>query len=42
MQGIQAYAVGKLHVYPQRDRIGFDDVILDEEGACPVWGLDGL
>lgn len=30
--GYQAYAVGKLHVYPQRDRIGFDDVILAEEG----------
>ncbi|MDY4611122.1 MAG: sulfatase-like hydrolase/transferase [Sphaerochaetaceae bacterium] len=30
--GYQAYAVGKLHVYPQRDRIGFDDVILHEEG----------
>ena len=30
--GYQAYAVGKLHVYPQRDRIGFDDVILEEEG----------
>ena len=30
--GCQAYAVGKLHVYPQRNRIGFDDVILDEEG----------
>ena len=30
--GYQAYAVGKLHVYPQRDRIGFDDVILSEEG----------
>jgi arylsulfatase len=30
--GYQAYAVGKLHVYPQRDRIGFDDVVLDEEG----------
>lgn len=30
--GYQAYAVGKLHVYPQRSRIGFDDVILDEEG----------
>ncbi len=29
--GYQAYAVGKLHVYPQRDRIGFDDVILSEE-----------
>lgn len=30
--GYQAYAVGKLHVYPQRNRIGFDDVTLDEEG----------
>lgn len=30
--GYQAYGVGKLHVYPQRDRIGFDDVILAEEG----------
>ena len=30
--GYQTFAVGKLHVYPQRNRIGFDDVILDEEG----------
>ena len=30
--GYQAYASGKLHVYPQRNRIGFDDVILNEEG----------
>lgn len=30
--GYQATAIGKLHVYPQRDRIGFDDVILAEEG----------
>ncbi len=30
--GYQAYAVGKLHVQPQRQRIGFDDVLLDEEG----------
>ena len=30
--GYQAVGVGKLHVYPQRDRIGFDDVILNEEG----------
>ena len=30
--GYQAYAVGKLHIFPQRDRIGFDDVILAEEG----------
>ena len=30
--GYQTQAVGKLHVYPQRDRIGFDDALLDEEG----------
>jgi arylsulfatase A-like enzyme len=30
--GYQVFAVGKLHVFPQRNRIGFDDVILDEEG----------
>lgn len=30
--GYHAYAVGKLHVYPQRNRIGFDDVLLNEEG----------
>ena len=30
--GYQTYAVGKLHVYPQRDRIGFGDVVLYEEG----------
>ena len=30
--GYQSHAVGKLHVYPQRDRVGFDEVILNEEG----------
>jgi len=30
--GYQAYAVGKLHVYPQRNRIGFDDVLVDDQG----------
>lgn len=30
--GYQTYAVGKLHVYPQRNRIGFHDVMLQEEG----------
>lgn len=30
--GYQAFAVGKLHTCPQRNRIGFDDVILTEEG----------
>ena len=28
----QAYCIGKLHVYPERDRIGYDDVLLAEEG----------
>lgn len=36
--GYQAQAVGKLHVHPQRDRIGFDDVLLDDEGR-PQWGV---
>ena len=30
--GYQAYAVGKTHTYPQRDRIGFDDILVDDEG----------
>jgi arylsulfatase A-like enzyme len=38
--GYQAYAVGKLHVYPQRDRIGFDDVQLVEEGRVQFGALD--
>ena len=38
--GYQAYAVGKLHVYPQRDRIGFDEVILCEEGRHHLGGDD--
>ena len=38
--GYQAYGVGKLHVYPQRDRIGFDDVILDEEGRTQYGVVD--
>ena len=32
--GYQTYAVGKLHVNPQRQRLGFDDVALDEEGRA--------
>jgi len=36
--GYQTFGVGKLHVYPQRDRIGFDDVILDEEGR-QIYGV---
>ena len=38
--GYQADAVGKLHVQPQRDRIGFDSVLLDEEGRSQKGGLD--
>lgn len=38
--GYQAFAVGKLHVYPQRNRIGFDDVILQEEGRCEFGVID--
>lgn len=30
--GYQAHCVGKLHVSPQRDRVGFDDVLLEEQG----------
>ncbi len=33
--GYQTYAVGKLHVSPQRNRIGFDDVLACEEGRHP-------
>lgn len=38
--GYQTMAVGKLHVYPQRDRIGFDDVILTEEGRYELGAVD--
>lgn len=30
--GYQAYCVGKMHVWPQRDRLGFDDVLVEEQG----------
>jgi arylsulfatase A-like enzyme len=36
--GYQTFATGKLHVFPQRARAGFDDVILAEEGR-PHWGV---
>jgi len=38
--GYQATAIGKLHVYPQRNRIGFDDVILYEEGRSNLGSID--
>ncbi|MHA7874255.1 sulfatase-like hydrolase/transferase [Roseivivax sp.] len=38
--GYQSYAVGKLHVFPQRARIGFDDVLLSEEGRPGSGAVD--
>ncbi|MCK5745152.1 MAG: sulfatase-like hydrolase/transferase, partial [Oricola sp.] len=38
--GYQTFGVGKLHVFPQRDWIGFDDVILDEEGRAQYGVMD--
>lgn len=38
--GYQTLSVGKLHVYPPRDRIGFDDTILAEEGRDQLGGPD--
>lgn len=38
--GYQAFASGKLHVYPQRDRIEFDDVMLHEEGRAQFDAVD--
>jgi arylsulfatase A-like enzyme len=38
--GYQTYGVGKLHVYPQRNRIGFGDVILMEEGRYELGAVD--
>ena len=37
--GYQAFCVGKLHVYPTRDRIGFQEAIIAEEGR-PHLGID--
>ncbi len=36
--GYQTMAVGKMHGWPQRWRLGFDDVILSEEGRIQ-WGV---
>lgn len=38
--GYQTGAVGKLHVYPPRDRMGFEDVQLLEEGRGQLGGPD--
>lgn len=38
--GYQAQAVGKLHVYPPRNRIGFDDAMVVEEGRGQLGIVD--
>lgn len=38
--GYQTLCVGKLHVYPPRDRIGFDNVLTSEEGRPHLGGPD--
>jgi arylsulfatase len=38
--GYQTGAVGKLHVYPQRDRIGFEEALIAEEGRSHLGGAD--
>lgn len=38
--GYQASAIGKLHVFPQRDRIGFDNTLLAEEGRPGLGAVD--
>ena len=38
--GYQTGAVGKLHVFPQRDRIGFEEVVSFEEGRSHLGGPD--
>lgn len=38
--GYQTFGVGKMHVYPQRNRIGFGDVILMEEGRYEFGTVD--
>ena len=38
--GYQTFAAGKLHVFPQRDRIGFDDAMIMEEGRPQLGAPD--
>lgn len=38
--GYQTVAIGKLHVFPQRDHIGFEEVRLAEEGRQELGGTD--
>ena len=39
--GYQAYGVGKLHINPPRDRIGFDDVLVHEMGGWAAMATAG-
>lgn len=38
--GYQTQAIGKLHVYPTRDRIGFEEAFIAEEGRSQLGGVD--
>jgi len=38
--GYQTGAVGKLHVFPPRDRLGFEEVLVHEEGRPQLGGPD--
>jgi len=38
--GYQTFAVGKLHAFPQRDRLGFDDALIAEEGRPHLGAVD--
>ncbi|MCF3936677.1 sulfatase-like hydrolase/transferase [Acuticoccus sp. M5D2P5] len=38
--GYQSAAIGKLHVYPQRDRIGFEEALIAEEGRPQLGTVD--
>ena len=39
--GYQAYGVGKLHINPPRNRIGFDDFLIHESGRLGDRGRPG-
>ncbi|MEM8663661.1 MAG: sulfatase-like hydrolase/transferase, partial [Pseudomonadota bacterium] len=38
--GYQTFAVGKLHAFPPRDRLGFDDALIAEEGRPHLGAVD--
>lgn len=38
--GYQTFAVGKLHAFPPRSRIGFDDALIAEEGRPQLGAID--